>query len=149
MSILQENYQPEIAIGGLNTAKNVDFSAASTVALPAGTTINGSSLTALGTITSSSAQAFAVGLNGLTNPAFNVDSSAALQADGLNVAGAAAGSGAAVKVITSGTNAPLTIDAAGSGTITIAGTSTGAITMTRATTFTNGITLGSAKAITG
>ena len=148
MIYIEQNV-PNIESDGLNTKNAVDFSGAPTVKLPAGTTINGSSLTALGAITSSSAQALAVGLNGLTNPAFNVDSSAALQADGLNVAGAAAGSGAAVSVITSGTNAPLTIDAAGSGTITVGGTSTGAITLTRATTFTNGITLGSAKAITG
>ncbi len=157
-----ENYDPGVEVaGGLNTDLPVDFSGAATVLLPAGTTINGSSLTALGTITSSSAQALAVGLNGLTNPAFNVDASTALQADGVNVKGLAAGNGAGVKVITSGTNAPLTIDAAGSGTITIAGTSTGAVTITPATTitgaltqtglatFTNGIAIASAKKITG
>jgi hypothetical protein len=121
---------------GLATIYPVDLSASATVKLPAGTTIGGSSLTALGTITSSSNKALAVGLNGLTNPAFNVDSSTALQADGINVKGLDAGNGAQVKVITSGTNAPLAIDAAGSGTITIGGTSTGAVTITPATTIT-------------
>ena len=135
-----ENYDPEVGIaGGLNTDLPVDFSGAATVALPAGTTINGSSLTALGTITSSSAQALAVGLNGLTNPAFNVDSSTASQADGVNVKGLAAGNGAGIKVITSGTNAPLTIDAAGSGTIAIGATSTGVVTVTPATNFVAGV----------
>jgi hypothetical protein len=126
-----ENYLPVVKYGGLNTTQAVDFSGSATVALPAGTTINGSSLTALGTITSSSAQALAVGLNGLTNPAFNVDSSTASQADGVNVKGLAAGNGAQVKVISSGTNAPLTIDAKGSGTIVIGGTSTGLISIGR------------------
>src|ERR1700693_420657 len=111
-----ESQLPGVLQNGLITSKSVDMSDSAAVKLPAGTTINGSSLTALGTITSSSAQAFAVGLNGLTNPAFNIDSSAASQADGINVAGLAAGSGATLAVITSGTNAPLTIDAVGSGT---------------------------------
>ena len=148
---------PIVAINGLITHNNVDMSDSSTVLLPAGTTIGGSSLTALGTITSSSAQALAVGLNGLTNPAFNVDSSTGSQADGVNVKGLAAGNGAGVKVITSGTNSPLTIDAAGSGTITLAGTSTGAVILPAAVsvasagviaglgTGTNGVTLKNLK----
>ena len=152
-----EQNTPNIETDGLNTKQAVDFSGAPTVALPAGTTINGSSLTALGTITSSSAQALAVGLNGLTNPAFNVDSSTGSQADGVNVKGLAAGNGAGVKVITSGTNSPLTIDAAGSGTITLAGTSTGAVILPAAVsvasagviaglgTGTNGVTLKNLK----
>ena len=156
-----EGSLPVVAANGLNTNKAVDFSGAATVVLPAGTTIGGSSLTALGTITSDSAQALAVGLNGLTNPAFNVDASTAVQADGINVKGLAAGDGAAVSVITSGTNAPLTIDAAGSGVIKIGDTSTGAVTIKPATTitgaltqtglatFTNGIVIASAKKITG
>lgn len=140
---------------GLNTNKAVDFSGSATVVLPAGTTINGSSLTALGTITSDSAQALAVGLNGLTGPAFNVDASTALQADGLNVQGLAAGNGVAVSTITTGTNAPLIIDAAGSGTIGIGTVSTGVVTIKPATTvtglatFTGGIVIASAKKITG
>jgi hypothetical protein len=126
-----EDQIPVVKYQGLNTAKPVDFSSAATVVLPAGTTIGGSSLTALGTITSASAQALAVGLAGLTNPAFNVDSSTASQADGVNVKGLAAGNGAQVKVITSGTNAPLTIDSAGSGVIKIGATSTGQISIGR------------------
>ncbi len=99
------------------------------IAVPGSSTIGGSSVVALGTITSASANALTVGLNGTTGPAFNVDSSTALQADGLNVQGLAAGNGVKLSAITTGTNAPLTLDAAGSGTLTIAATSTGNITL--------------------
>lgn len=47
---------------------------------------------------------------------------------------AAAASGAGLAVISSGTNENLTIDAKGSGTVTIGGTSTGGITLSRAVT---------------
>ena len=122
-----EDVLPPIQSAGLNSAVPVDFSSSATVKLPAGTTINGSSLTALGTITSTSAQALAVGRQGLTGPALNVDSSTASQTDGLNVKGLAVGNGVQVKTITTGTNAPLTVDAAGSGNISIGSTSTGYI----------------------
>ena len=137
-----ENYDPEVGIaGGLNSDLPVDFSGAATVALPAGTTINGSSLTALGTITSSSAQALAVGLNGLTNPAFNIDASTGSQAAGLNVVGATAAGTVAVAVISSGAAANLTLNALGTGTIGIGSISTGAVTITPATTITGLATL--------
>lgn len=126
---------------GLNTNRNVDFSGASTIALSAGTTIGGSSLTALGTITSSSAQALAVGLNGLTNPAFNVDASTAVQAAGLNVKGAIAAGTVAVSVISSGAAANLTINAKGTGTIGIGTISTGAITLGSSTLNISGTTV--------
>lgn len=135
-----EQLLPGIPNGGSlgSSVTTFDLTGCTNVLLPAGTTINGSSLTALGTITSTSATALAVGRQGTTNPAFNVDASTASQADGINIVGKAAGSGAAVSVITSGTNSPLTIDSAGSGTITIAGTSTGAITLGTAVTITSG-----------
>ena len=128
---LLEQFVPQVQENGLNTNKNVDFSGATTVLLPAGTTINGSSLTALGTITSSSAQALAVGLNGLTNPAFNVDSSTGSQAAGLNVVGATAAGTVAIASISSGAAAGLSINAKGTGVITIGGTSTGQISIGR------------------
>lgn len=78
-------------------------------------------------LTVASANAFAVGANGLTNPAFNVDTSTASVATGLNVKGAAAAAGLALSVLSSGSNENLTIDAKGTGTITLAGTSTGAV----------------------
>ncbi len=138
MSILIEKVLNEVLYaGGINSALPVDLSGAATVVLPAGTTIGGSSLTALGTITSSSAQAFAVGLNGLTNPAFNVDASTGSQAAGLNVKGATLNGNVAISTISSGT-ANLLIDAMSTGTITIGSVSSGAITLGRATTITTG-----------
>lgn len=92
------------------------------------------------TITSASASALAVGLNGATNPALQVDASTASSATGIKVKSAAVTGGAAVSVVSSGTNEPLTIDAKGSGTVTIAGTSTGAVTITPATTITGALT---------
>ena len=150
-----ESQMPGVAQNGLITVQPVDMTDSATVKLPAGTTINGSSLTALGTITSTSANALAVGRQGTTGPAFNVDASTASQADGIGIVGLAAGNGATLATITTGTNAPLTIDAAGSGTIGIGLTSTGAVTIKPATTVTGiitstgGIVVGSAKKIEG
>lgn len=80
------------------------------------------------TVTSTSANALAVGPNGATNPTFNVDGSVASEATGLNVKGAASGSGVALQVITSGTNEVMTIDAAAAALVkigTIASTALG------------------------
>lgn len=106
------------------------------------------------TITSASASAAAIGRQGATNPALQVDASTASSLTGLKVKAAGTGAGLALSVVeTGGTNNNLTIDAMGSGTITIAGTSTGAVTITPATTITGiltsngGITMGDAKNI--
>ena len=92
-----------------------------------GATLGSNALAVAGTetITSASANAFAVGRQGTTNPVLNVDASTASVVTGLNLKGAAAAGGMAVSVTSSGTNENLTFDAKGSGTITIAGTSTG------------------------
>lgn len=79
------------------------------------------------TITSSNASALTVGLNGATNPAFLVDASTASSATGVSIKSAAAAGGVAIAAISSGTNENITINAKGSGTITLAGTSTGSI----------------------
>lgn len=71
------------------------------------------------TLTGSGANSLAVGLNGATNPAFNVDASTASSATGLNVKSAAAAAGIALSVLSSGTNENLTITAKGTGTITL------------------------------
>lgn len=89
---------------------------------------------------SAAAAGFAVGPNGASNPAFQLDTSVGSLAAGLKVTGAVAAGTVAVAVISSGSNANLSVDAKGSGTITLGGTSTGAFTFTRASTFTNGIT---------
>lgn len=87
-------------------------------------------------ITDATATALTVGPNGTTNPALAVDASAATAATGLKVTAAAEASGAALSVVSSGTNENLTIDAKGSGTVTINGTATGAIALSRNTAVT-------------
>lgn len=82
--------------------------------------------------TSTSASALAVGANGATNPVLQVDANTASVATGLKVTGAAAAAGLALAVVSSGTNENLTIDAKGSGTISLNATGTGAITLARA-----------------
>ncbi len=104
--------------------------------------ISGALTSAAHSITSASSAALAVGLNGATNPALQVDASTALSVTGLKIKSAAAAGGVALSIITSGTNEPLTIDAAGSGTITLGSVSTGAITLTRATTLSAALTYG-------
>lgn len=104
-----------------------------TIKLPSGTTIGGSSLTALGTITSTSAQALAVGRQGLTNPVLNVNASAATVVTGITLVGAAAASGMAITTTSSGTDESLTIDAKGAGTLLVQGTATGAFLVADAT----------------
>ena len=131
------------------TSTNLVFSTSPTLVTPAlgvatgtslalgGATLGGNALAVTGTsalqattITSASANALAVGLNGATNPAFNVNASTGSQAAGLNVTGAATGGTVAVATIDSGSNTNLTINAKGSGTIGIGSVSTGAVTVT-------------------
>jgi hypothetical protein len=83
------------------------------------------------TITSTSANALAVGANGVTNPVLKVDASTASVATGISITGAAAASRAALAVISSGANEGLSIDAKGSGTIRLGATSTGAVEFSR------------------
>lgn len=71
------------------------------------------------TVTSTSANALDVGANGATNPVLKVNANTGSVATGITIVGAAAASGVAVQVITSGTNEDLTIDAAAAGTVKI------------------------------
>lgn len=103
-----------------------------TVNLPAGATIGGAAITALGTITSTSATALAVGRQGATTPVLNVNAATASVVTGLNIVGAAAAAGLAVSVTSSGTDENLTLDAKGAGTITINGTATGKVVIAKA-----------------
>lgn len=95
-----------------------------------------------GVITSTAAIAFAVGRQGSTDPVLSIDASTVSVATGIKITGAAAGGGVALAAISSGINENLSIDAKGSGTITLGGTSTGAITLTRATTMSAALTYG-------
>ena len=106
----------------------------------------GQTISGVITVTSSSATALAVGPAGATNPTFNVDASTSSAATGLNVKSAAAGSGLAIKVVSSGTNENLTIDAKGSGTVTINATATGALVLGAATGITGALTVTSTSA---
>jgi len=111
----------------------INGTATGAISLARATTVTGNfAVTGTETITSSSATAVSVGANGSTNPVFQVDASTASVATGLKLTGAAAAAGMALSVISSGTNENLTIDAKGSGTITLGGTSTGNIVATRA-----------------
>jgi hypothetical protein len=86
------------------------------------------------TVFSAGTAALAVGRLGATNPALQVDASATTAATGLLVTAAAAGGGVGLAAISSGDNESLKLDAKGSGSITLGGTSTGAISLARATT---------------
>jgi hypothetical protein len=80
------------------------------------------------TITSTSASALTVGANGATNPVIQINANTSSQATGIQVTGAAAAGGVAIAVISSGTNENGTIDAKGSGTLTLNGVGgTGAV----------------------
>lgn len=103
--------------------------------LPADTSIGGSAVVALGTVTSNSANALTVGANGTTNPVLNVAANTASVATGINLVGAANGSGMALTVTSPGTNEALKIDAKGSGTVTINGTGTGKVILARQANF--------------
>lgn len=118
------------------------------VAMQAGPTFTGT-LTNAGiatngtdTITSASAVALTVGLNGATNPAFAIDASTSSQAAGFKITGAATGGTVALVTIDSGSNTNVTFNAKGSGTIGIGSVSTGAVTITPALTLSAALTYG-------
>lgn len=69
--------------------------------------------------TTSSANAIAVGQNGATNPALQVDASTASSATGLSVKSAASGGGVLVKTVSSASNEALTLSSKGSGQVKI------------------------------
>lgn len=142
---------PSLALGGATIGSNV---LAVTGTSNFAGNLTASNIIDVGTLSiqSASAQAFAVGLNGVTNPAFSVDASTALQVAGLNVTGAVTGGTVALSVIDSGSSTNLSIDAKGTGTIVVGGVSTGAITLTRATTISAALTYGGvtlSNAVTG
>lgn len=135
-----------VVSSGTNESLNIDAKGSGTIILNA----NGTGAVTTGrsfqsnshTVTSNSSNSLVAGPNGITNPSFNVDASTASAATGLNVKSAAAAGGLAVSVISSGSNENLTLDAKGTGTITINGTATGAITLSRATTLSGALTYG-------
>ena len=121
---------------GLKQNAAVDF--------PSDMTIGGSAVVALATVTSSSANALTSGPAGATNPSFNVDASTASAATGVNIKSAAAAGGIAISALSSGTNENMTIDAKGSGTITLGATSTGNIVISQPLIFIRNVVKGTA-----
>lgn len=79
------------------------------------------------TVTSASAVALAVGRLGATTPALTVDASTGTQVAGLKVTGAATGGTVAIVATDSGADTNVSIDAKGTGTLTLQGTATGNI----------------------
>lgn len=96
---------------------------------------NSNTWTANQSIQSTSANAFAVGANGSTNPGFVVDDSTASAATGISIQSLASGGGANLNVISPATNEALRISAKGSGVINIGSNSTGNIFMIHSTVF--------------
>ena len=147
-----------IAKTGSNTFANVSYGSGSGTVTGSGaanqvtywsseSAISGSSNLTFDTaslvLTSSSSTAFTIAKSG-SSYAFQVDTSTSSAVTGLKITSAAEGSGLALSVISSGSNENLTLDAKGSGTITIGGTSTGAITISRATTISGALSLNAA-----
>jgi hypothetical protein len=103
-------------------------------------TITGNqSITGALTVTSTSANALAVGANGATNPVLSVNAATGAVASGLSIVGAAAGSGVAVQAISSNATEAVTLDAKGAATITLGGAAAGAL----------GVNVGSATSAVG
>jgi hypothetical protein len=80
-------------------------------------------------VTSSSANAFAVGRQGTTNPAFQINANTASCVTGILGTAKAAGSGFTIAATSSGTNENLSLDAKGSGTLNLNVTATGGVTI--------------------
>jgi hypothetical protein len=79
------------------------------------------------TITATSTNALAVGRQGTTSPALQVDSNTALSVTGLKLTAGIAGAGFATAVVGGNTDEALTLSAKGAGTVTLASGSTGDI----------------------
>lgn len=113
----------------------INGTATGIVALPANSTVGGvaiatsSSATVPFTLTGSNAAALAVGQNGATNPAFNIDTSTATSVNGINIKSNATGTAPVLSVISSATNENLSIQAKGTGTISIATVSSGTVSI--------------------
>ena len=109
-------------------------------------TVTSASLSGAQTITAASVDALAVGPSGTTNPTFQVSTATSLAATGLKITSAAAGSGLALAVISSTTPESLTIDAKGTGTISLNSIATGAVdvgsSLTVTTVSANGLAVG-------
>jgi len=101
------------------------------------TTVNGTLTSAADNITSATATALTVAASG-TNYGLQVNESTTSAVTGLEITSAASGSGLALAEIGGGTNENLTLNAKGSGTVTINGTATGAVSISHGLTVSGG-----------
>lgn len=100
-------------------------------------------------LTSTSATAVSIGPNGATNPTLSIICNVSSQAGGVSITGGADAVGGAIAAIGSNTNEPLKINGKGSGTVSIATTSTGGtIVRTKVSTVAvGGTAIGNANAV--
>ena len=117
-----------VASAGLAWAQLAPGSSSSVAAITSGTISGISSLGVSGpaTVTSNSANALAVGPNGATNPAFNVDASTASSATGITVKSAATTGTTTLTCNDSGVNGNCSLLAKGAGTATVGAAGQGA-----------------------
>lgn len=126
-----------LALGGATLGSNA-LAVTGTTSFTGAATVTGATQ-----IINNTATAFLVGQVNGANTAFQIDASVGSLAAGLKITGAVTGGTVAITVIDTGSNTNLAIDAKGSGTVSIAGNSTGAIVLNRATTISAAITYGS------
>ena len=88
-------------------------------ALDATTTIGGSAVVSLGTVTSAASAAIAVGPNGATNPVFQIDASTTSAAAGLKITGAIATGTVALAAIDSGADTNISVTPKGAGFLSL------------------------------
>lgn len=109
-----------LALGGASLSGNA-------LAATGSAAISGALTSGAHIITSASASAFAVGPNGTTNPAFNVDASTASQVAGLNIRAAISGGTVSILTTDSGTNAGLSVNSKGNGTLALNNSGAGGV----------------------
>lgn len=112
---------------GSNASIQINAKGTGTIALNSNVTVS-----ATQAILSNSSSAFAVGPNGATNPALQVDASTASSATGIRIKSQAAGNAVNIAAVSSAASESLTIDAKGSGGINIGSVSTGSVTVSSA-----------------
>jgi len=129
-----------VTVAGISAT---DFTATGNTALGNAVT---DTLTVIGasSIQSTSASALTVGRQGATSPVLKINAATASVATGIEITGAASGSGVAIAAI-GGAAEALTINAKGTGTLTLNGTATGNIVLGRAAT---GVSLSVTGAVT-
>lgn len=137
-----------VTVGKLNTSSHIwtpsyqgtDLGTASTATTgTSGHTVpfldGANAFSAAQTITSSNANALAVGRQGTTNPALKVDSSSGTSVTGVEIAAGAAGASPILRGISSATNENFAIDAKGAGSLLFSPNSTGSTVFYRSTQF--------------